>query len=282
MTRGATVFGLGADEFVRDDRILPLTRWVARILVPVLTVAFFILFGLPDRTTELFAWTINPRMTPILMGAGYGTGAYFFYRVATIDDWHAVALVFPGIVAFTWFMAAATGLHWENFNHDHVTFVIWVFLYAVAPLLVPAIWYLNRRTDPRKLTGTEPHLPRTVQVVSALSGAAIVVTAFVLFVVPDPLVTHWPWDASPLTARIMLGWFVLLGIVNLGVWFDPRWSAARIPVQTQVIGLGLLLLGAIRVWSDFDAANPLLWTFFAGLTLYLVALLALYYVMEAR
>ena len=193
MSRTARLFGSGVQESVPDDRILPVTRWVGRLLVPALAVAFLILYVFPDRTTELFAWTIRPRMTPILMGAGYGTGAYFFYRVATVDRWHRVALVFPGIAVFTWFMGIATVLHWENFNHGHVTFAIWTFLYAVAPLLVPAIWLLNRRTDPQERTGTDVRLPRGVQRASGASGLVITVTAAALFVIPEVLIGYWPW-----------------------------------------------------------------------------------------
>ena len=275
-------FGLGVQNAEPDDRILPVTRWVGRILVPILAGAFIILFGLPERTTELFAWTIRPNMTPILMGAGYGTGAYFFYRVATTDNWHEVALVFPGIVVFTWFMAIATALHWENFNHSHITFAIWVFLYVAAPLLVPAIWLLNRRTDPRQPVTTDIQLPKVVQLVGGVSGLLITVIAVALLLVPELLMSHWPWDTSPLTARIMLGWFALFGVVNLGVAFDARWSGARIPVQTQMLGFGLLLLGVIRAWGDFDTTNPATWGFVGGFTLYLLALIALYSVMESH
>ena len=282
MTQITRFFGFDAQSTEPDDRILPITRWVGRILVPILVGAFIILFGLPERTTELFAWTIRPNMTPILMGAGYGTGAYFFYRVATTDTWHEVSLVFPGIVVFTWFMAIATALHWENFNHSHVAFAIWVFLYVAAPLLVPAIWLLNRRTDPHQPGTTDSLLPREVQWVSGVSGVLITVIAVVLLLVPELLMNHWPWDTSPLTARIMLGWFALFGVVNLGVAFDARWSAARIPVQTQVLGFGLLLVGVIREWSDFDTTNPATWGFVGGFTLYLLALVALYLFMESR
>jgi hypothetical protein len=41
----------------RDDRVLPVTRWVAILVVPILVLAFIILYGLPDRTTDYFAWT---------------------------------------------------------------------------------------------------------------------------------------------------------------------------------------------------------------------------------
>lgn len=274
--------GVGGGQSVRDDRVLPLTRLVGAILVPALLVAAVILYVFPDRTTELFAWTINPNMTPIVMGAGYATGAYFFYRVATTKNWHTVALVFPGIAVFTVFMALATILHWENFNHSHVTFAIWAFLYAVAPLLVPALWVLNRRTDPHEPVGTDARLPRVVQWLGGAGGLVIAAMAVVMFVVPDLLIAYWPWDASPLTARILLGWFALFGVANLTVVFDSRWSAARIVVQTQVIGFGLLLLGVARAWGDFDAASPTTWGFVGGFALYLLALTGLYYVMETR
>lgn len=282
MARTARSSGFGARDGVRDDRVLPVTRWVGRLLVPVLAAAFLILYGLPGRTTELFAWTINPRMTPILMGAGYGTGAYFFYRVATGDRWHEVGMILPGIAVFTWFMAVATVLHWENFNHAHEAFVLWVIIYAIVPFLVPAIWFVNRRTDPRESLETDAHLPREARWFGAVSGVVIGLTALVLFLYPDPLMNVWPWAVSPLTSRVLLGWFALFGVSNLGVWFDSRWSAARILVETQVIGYGLLLLGAVRAWSDFDAANPATWAFVGGFVVYLLGLLVLYYRMETH
>ena len=285
---------LGLDEpgSYRDDEILPITRWVGILLAPALFVAFVILFVFPDRTTELFAWTISPEMTPIVMGAGYGTGVYFFLRVASGKEWHRVALVFPGIAVFTWFMAIATILHWENFNHSHVTFAIWVFLYAAAPILVPAIWYLNQQTvthrsgldrlAPGTADGDVLVLPRVVRYIAGISGGLMVLSATLLFFVPSVLVDHWAWDASPLTARILLGWFALFGVVNLTSALDPRWSAVRIVVQTKVIGFGLVLVGVAMAWGNFDTANPVTWGFVGGFVAYLLAIVALYGYMERQ
>lgn len=267
---------------VRDDRVLPVTRLVGLIIAPILAIAFVILFGFPGRTEQLFAWTIQPEMTPLVMGAGYGTGVYFFYRVVTTAEWHRVAPVFPGIAVFTWFMAAATVLHWENFNHSHVTFAAWAFLYAVAPVLIPALWMLNRRTDPMERPGDTTAMPRWLRVGAAASGLLIVATAVVLFVVPDVLIEHWPWAVSPLTSRILLGWFVLFGVANIAVGVDTRWSAARILAHSQFIGFGLVLVGVVRSWEDFDTTNPFTWPFVIGTVGYLLALSAVYLVMERR
>ncbi|WP_416840194.1 hypothetical protein [Haloferax sp. DFSO52] len=268
------------DISVQDDRILPLTRWVARIIIPFLAAAFLVLFGLPARTTELFAWTIRPEMTPIIMGAGYGAGVYFFYRVSTAEEWHTVAPVFLGIATFTWFMAIATVLHWENFNHTHVTFSLWVFLYAITPILIPALWALNRRTDSGELRAGEIRLPRAVRVLGGLLGLVVTASAVALFVFPDLMIGVWPWTVSPLTARILAGWFALFGVVNVAVVLDERWSAARILVQSELLGFSLVLVGVGRVWDNFDTSNVLTWGVVGGMILYLGAILVLYLGME--
>ena len=266
----------------RSDRVLPVTRWVAAFIIPWLAAAFVVLYGVPDQTTRYFAWTIRPEMTPIIMGAGYGAGVYFFYRVYRADAWHAVAPVFLGITAFTWLMAAATALHWGNFNHGHYTFALWVFLYALTPLLVPAIWLLNGRTGAEGVADGVVEVPRLVRVAGGTLGVAVTLGGIAYFVRPGLMIEVWPWGVSPLTARILAGWFTLFGVVNVAVALDSRWSGARVLVQSQIIGFGLVLVGALRVWDDFDTENVLTWVVVGGMAIYLLAIVVLYLVMESR
>jgi len=266
---------------VRDDHVLALTRWVARLVIPFLLGAFLVLWGTPDRTTAFFAWTIHPTMTPIVMGAGYGAGVYFFYRVATADAWHRVAPVFVGITAFTWFMAAATALHWGNFNHAHPTFPIWVVLYAVTPVLVPVVWWRNRRTDPVERAPGDPRLPRGVQYVGGAVGVVITLGAVAAFLDPSLLIDAWPWTLSPFTAQIVAGWLGLFGVAHCVVPFEPRWSSYRVLVQSEWLGFAFILVGVARAWADFDPSNPLTWGFVGGLLVYAAAVGYLYYRMEA-
>jgi hypothetical protein len=277
-----TALGRDAAGTVRDDRVLPLTRWVAWFIIPFLAAAALVLYGVPDRTTEFFAWTIRPEMTPIVMGAGYAVGVYFFYRVSAAAEWHTVAPVFLGITAFTWTMAIATVLHWENFNHSHATFYLWVFLYAVTPFLVPAVWALNRRTDAREVSTGDRTLPRAVRVLGGGLGLVLVGSALAVFVAPDLILGRWPWTVSPLTARVLAGWIALFGVANGAAVVDPRWTGTRILVQCQIVGITLVLLGVLRVPDNFAPANALTWAGVGGVALYLGAIVALYLVMERR
>jgi hypothetical protein len=133
---------------MKDDRIFTITRWVVAAVIPFLLAAFVILYVFPDRTTELFAWTINPRMTPLLMGAGYITGAYFFMQTLRLKRWHEVAVGFLPVALFATSNAITTLLHWDRFNHNHPSFYAWVLLYATTPFIVLLVWLNNRRTDP--------------------------------------------------------------------------------------------------------------------------------------
>lgn len=60
--------------------MLPTTRALSAFIVPFLIVAFAVLYGWPGETGRLFAWTISPTMTPMVLGAVYIGGAYFFVR----------------------------------------------------------------------------------------------------------------------------------------------------------------------------------------------------------
>ena len=68
------------NRIARDDRVLPETRVVSALIVPFLIAGFVILYLFPNDTGRLFAWTIEPRMTPLVMGAGYVAGAYLLAR----------------------------------------------------------------------------------------------------------------------------------------------------------------------------------------------------------
>jgi hypothetical protein len=74
---------------VRDDRILPETRWLAVLIIPFLVAAFILLYFWPNDTDKLFAWTIKPAMTPTMLAAAYLGGIYFFTRAVLAKQWLA-------------------------------------------------------------------------------------------------------------------------------------------------------------------------------------------------
>jgi hypothetical protein len=61
---------------------------------------------------------------------------------------------------------------------------------------------------------------------------------------------------------------------------DPRWSSWKVLVQTFLIAVALLLVGAAREWDTIDDGAAMTWIYLAGLAGGAAAMLALYRSME--
>ena len=259
-----------------DDRILPETRWLAAIIIPFLVAAFIILYFWPNDTDKLFAWTIKPAMTPMMLAAAYLGGIYFFSRVIPAKQWHLVKLGFLPVTAFASLLGIATILHWDRFNHSHISFYVWAILYFTTPFLVFAVWLRNRKTDSGIPEPNELIIHPMIRLLVGIIGLITLAVSLLLFLQPLFMISIWPWLLTPLTARVVGAMFALPGIVGLGIATEKRWSAARIILEAQGLSIAMILIAAAFSWSDFDQSNPLTWLFVGGLGFMLVAIVALY------
>ena len=255
----------------RDDRLLPETRWAALIVFFILVPATAILWVAPDRTGDLWAWTIRPELTPIFLGSGYGAGAYFFWRTYRAERWHPSSPGVLGASVFAGLMLIATVLHWDRFNHGDaptlaaIAFYAWTIVYAVSPFAVFAVWWRNRGTDPRTAAADEPCVPHSALLAARVFATGALAAGALAFAVPQIAIDVWPWQLTPLTARVLAILAVQVGVGALVLSRDPRWSAWRLIVQTFLVATALLLVGAIRAFADFDVSNPLTWLYLGGL-----------------
>jgi hypothetical protein len=158
----------------------------------VLTLAFILLYLWHDNIEEMFAWTINPRTTPLLMGAGYLGGAYFFLRSAFAEKWHHIAVGLLSVSVFSFFMTMATILHWDRFNHTHPTSFVWVILYATTPFLIFYAWWKNRKRDTGQPDEDDVVIPAAARWIMEILGFIILVTVFLLFFFPVLMIDVWP------------------------------------------------------------------------------------------
>lgn len=239
---------------MKDDRILPATRIVAVIVIPFLWLAFLILFFNPDSTGEHFAWQIKPHMTSLYIGAGYIGGSWLFVNILIQKHWHRVQGAFLPITVFTWFMLAATLLHWDRFSHGTLGFNLWLILYAVTPFLVPAIWISNKEADTRQPEESDLLVAPIILWILRLIGTIGLATVIVSFFSPEFLIRIWPWALTPLTARVMCGWIALLSVGAFVMAGDRRWSYWRIPLESIFIWHVLVLLAGVIKITDFTVS----------------------------
>jgi hypothetical protein len=263
-------------DHVQDDAVLPITRLLALFIIPFLVVAAILLYIWPNNTAQTFAWTIKPSMTPMMLAAAYMGGIYFFARVAVSHQWHTIKVGFLPVTAFASLLGIATILHWDRFNHSHISFFTWTALYFTTPFLVLLVWLANRARDTHRAEPGDILLPVIVRVIIGLVGAVTLLVSILLFLFPQMMIRAWPWALTPLTARVLGAMFVLPGMVGLGIAFEPRWSAARIILQSQCLSILMILIAAGRAWEDFQSANPITWFFIGGLAGLLILLILLY------
>jgi hypothetical protein len=255
----------------RDDRVFPFTKIVAGSVIVVLLLAFIALYLFPDHTDTDFAWTILPRTSAILIGAGYTAGAYFFARLIMDGKWHRVQTGFLPITAFAIVMFLATILHWDRFHHGALNFYLWTIIYAITPFLVPFIWWQNQKTGATELEANDVYFSPLVRTGLKIIGIVGVLIFVIMFIKPTLLIAATPWKLTPLTARIFSGWSILTLCTVASIGFDGRWSATRTLMESAMVGLALCLIALLRMWGDFNPANPMTYALVGGMVLAFIA-----------
>jgi glucose uptake protein GlcU len=267
---------------VLDDAVLPVTRWLAIFIIPFLVAAAVLLYIWPNNTDQTFAWTIKPSMTPMMLAAAYIGGIVFFGHVAIARQWHTIRVGFLPVIAFASLLGVATILHWDRFNHSHISFFTWTALYFTAPFLVLAVWLLNRSRDTGQSESHDPLIGQFARLTIGAMGAVTLFISMFLFFSPTVMIDLWPWTLTPLTARVVGAMFALPGLVGMGVATDSRWSAAKIILQSQSLSIVMILVAALRAWADFKPDNIGTYLFVGGLIAMLLTIVGFYFSMEMR
>ncbi len=257
-------------------------RRAALAVFLILVPAVVILWGAPDRTADLWSWTIKPDLTPIFLGSGYAAGAYFFWRTFRAKQWHPSSAGVLSAAAFAGAMLGATLIHYDKLNHGDaptlatIAFYGWVIVYVASPFVVLGLWMRNHAVDPRTPSPGEAVLPRAVLFGARLFGCAAIAGAAVFYISPQTAIDVWPWTLTPLTARVLASFMLQVGLGGILLSLDSRWSSWRLLVQTFFVATAFLLVGAARAFDDFDTGNVMTWLYLGGLVASDLGLLLLY------
>jgi hypothetical protein len=243
-------------------------------------VAFVLLYFFPGDTQHLFAWTIRPTMTPMVLASAYLGGAYFFLHVPAAPRWNALKTGFLSVTLFATLLGIATIIHWDKFNHRHIAFWLWAGLYFTAPFLVFGGWLANRRFA-APAGADERRLGSVGRWVVGLIGLLALVQGIFMFLVPAQVIPIWPWMLTPLRCRVM-GAIFCLGSAGIGVLVDPRWTTVRLMLQVEALMVTLMLIAAVRALPELDTGRRLAWLMLGGFVAVLLGSAYLWYAMEIR
>ncbi|MBF4629630.1 hypothetical protein ITJ42_00180 [Clavibacter michiganensis subsp. phaseoli] len=256
-------------------------RALALALLPFLVAASFMLYVLPRDTGTLFAWTIDPPITAMLLGSAYVGGIWFFGASTRTGSWRAVRRGMPAVLVFASLLLIATLMHLDRFHAGHPSFIAWSALYLTAPVLVLIEIRLHRGEDVGADAPREHRIALPVRVALAVLGLGSLAAGLTLFLAPVLALTAWPWALTPLTAQVVGAVLTLPGVVNLQLLTDSRWSAFRTVFQAQLVSLAFII-GALVLGRGDLSSTPGAVAFAAGIGLTALAYVLLYVYCEAR
>jgi hypothetical protein len=228
-----------------DDRLLPLSRaglWVLFILA-IANGAF--LYLLPQLADTDYAWSIAPQVNAAVIGAGYLAGVVGTGLGLAANRWSLLRPLAPGLAVLALFLLAATAIDGDRFEWDYPPTWAWTAIYAAVPFALALIWRLQG--------GAAAGAPRPRAGPLALAtgglGSLLIAIGVLLFANADFLLDAWPWELTPLVARVVGGWYLLAGTVLLAA--RPELARpGRAPIAYATVGS----------WSVFLLLLPVLYS----------------------
>lgn len=219
-----------------------------------------ILYFFPNDTATYFAWTIKHPLTPVFMGAHYFAGIGNFLMRGR-DRWSLARVQFPPIIVFAITMLIATLLHIPIFNWSHPVAWGWLLVYVVSPFAATIAFFQMERgyQAPDFESQKIPAWYRTLMIVLAVPQALV---GLALFLFPEQAAPFWPWTLTPLTARVVGGWW-LASVALLGMLFrQESLHTARIGLLTNILINSLLLVGVFLHFQNLNGPSISIFLFF--------------------
>ncbi len=213
------------------------------VLLLLLAVANGVwLYVLPARAETDYAWSITPPINGAFLGAGYLAGTVATALVVFgARSWRSLRVLPLPLVVLSVVLLVATLVHEERFRWDYAPTWLWTVVYAGVPFAVALLW----RRQERDADPTPPRDPalRGMLARSAALGAVLGALGLALVALPGTLGDVWPWPVTPLLARALGAWYLLVGCALLvSARTIRRCSEVPIPYATLLTWSALLVL----------------------------------------
>ncbi len=208
----------------------------------------------PAETATSFAWTIKPEVMASLIGAFYVALAPVVFLALFAKRWESVRVfVLPGML-FTFTQLVVTFLHWDRFAHGTGPFYIWFASYLLPPpVFLGCYLWQQRRADP---VSPESPLPRWVRIGLIALGGFLTAEAVIGLFYPAWFSGFAPWKITPLNARALSGYFLLLGTMMLSMARENDRDRVRILSPFLILLLPVAAFQVSRFSEQVDWRHP--------------------------
>jgi hypothetical protein len=228
------------------DRLGPIVATFCVLVVLAAGGTSAALLIAPGSTDTYFSWTLRPDAAAAMIGGLYLASAVVFAWALTLP-WRQVRPLFVGVIGLTTPTFVLTLIHDEVFDFSRWQAVVWVLLFAGAPVSAALILATTRR-DP---AGGAP-LTSWSRAVLAVVAAALAGLAVAIWIDGwrDTVSRHSPADLIGLTGAYLGAWCSFAAALTGWAAARGRWDDARLPlVAMGVVAFGLTV-AFLRVLGD--------------------------------
>jgi hypothetical protein len=255
---------------VEHTPLIPPMRWLLYVAAFLVFLAGLVLFVFPLRTWEWFAWTVNPPMTAVFLGAAYWSSAGLEVTGARSASWDLARLAVSPVFVFTTLTLGVTLLHIDRFHLSSGTAAAaqvaawaWLAIYALVPVAMLVISWMqvrSRRPAPKPVTAGQSVLPPALRLLLVGIAGILLLYGVALLAVPIYAATWWPWTLSELTARAIGAWLVGLGWAAAQGQLSGDLRTVRPVALTSVAfvilqAIALLRYGEALTWPSATAIS---------------------------
>lgn len=233
-----------------DKPLSPFARLVLLGAGALAIITGPVLYLFPNDTGTYFAWTIQHPLTPVFMGASYLAGLGNLIAVRA-DRWSLARVQMPAIITFTITMLLATLLHIPIFNWSHPVAWAWLAVYVISPIAAVIVWMQMERGfelpefSSRRLPPSCSSVMLAFALVHGLIGLA-------LFAIPGQTASLWPWSLTPLTARVIGGWWASAAALDIMLARQKTLHTARVGLFANMLITSLLVIGVLLHVNDLN------------------------------
>jgi hypothetical protein len=233
-------------------------RFVLVLLLANAAAAFVVLQAVPDRTEDLFVWTIHPAANARVLGVMYGNAFLLAVTAWPARSWAAARTTMAVVAPFSLAATAVTFVTLDPFlDHPWYEVAYWLLNYGILCIVAPLELVRHERTEGGRLAVSKP-LGKLGRGLAALLAAGSLLYGISLLFELGLVSDLWPFAITPLVSRILGVWLGSLGLAHaLVAWDGDRRRARPLAVATPLTGLLLALVPALHTDDLRDARGPL-------------------------
>jgi hypothetical protein len=217
-------------------------------------------YFIPAQVDQAIPWLVPPLHARFL-GGMYLSGATFMLAGIFSRRFDEVKTMVPMIAIWTGMLFVVSLFYLGEFDYSRPQVWIWFGAYLVYPLIALWVTWSNRNLN-EKHDGT--NLPAWAKGYLLAQGILVTLLSLSLMVVPDFMVSVWPWKITRLLAQIYAAPFLSYGLGSLMLSRRQTWNEARVVLSGTVVFAICVLVASILHRNLFSLSNASTWIWFGG------------------